>query len=50
MIDLCQLPTHTYPLIGIMLGYPEGELGNPKIRLLFIHQETYQNEGMLEAI
>lgn len=53
MIDLCQLPTHTYPLIGVMLGYPEGELGNPKIRLpkeTFIHQETYQSEGMLEAI
>lgn len=55
IIDLCQLPKYTFPLLGIMLGYPDDSvaLNHPKQRLdaeTFIHHEHYHSEQLLEHI
>lgn len=55
IIDICQLPKYTFPLLGIMLGYPDDSvtLNSPKQRLdveTFIHNETYHSNNLLHHI
>lgn len=55
IIELCKLPKYTFPVLGIMLGYPDEEsvINQPKQRLneeTFIHPEFYHSEHLLDHI
>lgn len=52
-IDLCNLPKYTFPVVGIMLGYPQEASAGPKSRLAqetFVHYEEYNDQNMLKHI
>lgn len=48
MIKLLDLPQYTYPLVGLVIGYP-ADVSAKKPRLPYsaiVHKETYQKEGL----
>jgi len=52
MIKLLELPRYTYPLVGLVVGYP-ADASAQKPRLpheAIVHIETYQKEGLIAAI
>lgn len=52
LIELLELPSYTYPLAGIAVGYPKDN-SHKKPRLpfnTFRHNEKYHTEGIKEAI
>jgi len=52
VIELLKLPEYTYPLAGLAIGYPKDH-SQKKPRLpfeTFKHEETYNKEGLMEAI
>ena len=52
MIKLLNLPQYTYPLVGLVLGYP-AELSTQKPRLphdAIVHIETYKKAGLAATI
>lgn len=52
MIDLLELPAHTFPVAGVVIGYVD-EPSHLKPRLplaTFRHDETYKTAGMEKAI
>lgn len=52
MIELLDLPPYTYPLAGLVIGYP-ADLSAQKPRLPYdslVHRETYQKEGLTAII
>lgn len=52
MIDLLELPKHTYPVVGVSIGYvEEPAFQKPRLAIsTFSHSETYRTEGLTEAI
>lgn len=52
MIEMLKLPQHTFPLVGLCVGYSDNP-GIPKPRLpkaTFVHRETYSSEGLKQHI
>lgn len=52
LIEMLDLPKYTYPLVGLAVGYPEGD-SKKKIRLpleTFKHKEKYNKEVLKDAI
>jgi len=52
MIKLLELPRYTYPLVGLVVGYP-ADASAQKPRLPYeaiVHIETYQKDGLIAAI
>lgn len=52
MIKLLELPQYTYPLVGLVVGYPADKSAQ-KPRLPYnaiVHMETYQKEGLAAVI
>jgi len=52
MIRLLELPKNTFPVAGLVVGYPE-DLSAKKPRMpqeAFVHYETYQNDSLPELI
>lgn len=52
MIRLLNLPAHTFPVVGLVVGYPaDPSAKKPRMPLqVFAHHETYQAEKMKQAI
>ncbi len=52
MIELLDLPAYTYPLVGLVVGYPaDASAQKPRMPLAaLVHQETYDMASMKEAI
>jgi FMN reductase [NAD(P)H] len=52
MIDLLGLPEYTYPLVGLVIGYPaDASAQKPRFPLeTLVHVEHYQKDGIRSAI
>jgi len=52
MIKLLKLPQYTYPLVGLVVGYPaEGSAQKPRLpHEALIHIETYHKDGLAAVI
>lgn len=52
VIDLLGLPKYTYPLVGLVIGYPtDASAQKPKFPLeTLVHVEQYQKDGVRSAI
>lgn len=52
IIKLLKLPQYTYPLVGLVLGYPaDSSAQKPRLPFKgFVHTETYDTESMKKAI
>ncbi|WP_346354130.1 NADPH-dependent oxidoreductase [Azotosporobacter soli] len=52
MIELLELPPYTYPLVGLVVGYPaDASAQKPRMPVAaLVHQETYDAAAMRDAI
>ncbi|MDQ0204539.1 NADPH-dependent oxidoreductase [Pectinatus haikarae] len=52
MINLLELPPYTYPLVGLVIGYPADPSAlKPRFPSgTFVHEEVYQKDGVQNAI
>lgn len=52
MIKLLDLPQYTYPLVGLVVGYPvDASAQKPRLPYnAMVHMETYQKEGLTAVI
>lgn len=53
VIELCDLPKYSFPVVGVILGYPENNNYQPKERLpydTFVHYEKYNDTNLTNNI
>ena len=50
--NILELPEHIIPLVGLCLGYPNGEsMQKPRLPIeSFVHLETYKSDSLIEYI